>query len=40
MILLPPLEPWFDASFFDEDSLFIIIIIIIIIGGLYHLAAK
>jgi hypothetical protein len=38
MLLLPPLEPWFDASFFDEDSL--IIIIIIIIGGLYHLAAK
>jgi hypothetical protein len=35
MLLLPPLEPWFDASFFDEDSLFIIII-----GGLYHLAAK
>jgi hypothetical protein len=38
MLLLPPLESWFDASFFDEDSL--IIIIIIIIGGLYHLAAK
>jgi hypothetical protein len=37
MLLLPPLEPWFDASFFEEDSL---IIIIIIIGGLYHLAAK
>jgi hypothetical protein len=37
MLLLPPLEPWFDASFFEEDSL---IIIIIIIGVLYHLAAK
>jgi hypothetical protein len=37
MLLFPPLKPWFDASFFDVDSLFIIIIII---GGLYHLAAK